>query len=158
MKRLFFSALIVFIFLSSSVYAIDTRLLDLRNRILNESDELRVLLPNSKDAVILVSMFDSCLIAASQIDAYFHMLGIFESIKEKDLTDVAFDFILSWLNEIKNTNNLNIKNLSASTQTNVPTTQVHVEKLKGYFIEFNNRIKTEIDTVSMLKKTFKIKQ
>jgi len=157
MKKIFLIVLMLFVFFNFQAYAIDTKLFDLRNRIFDESKELKALLPGSKDAFILASMFDSCLIATLQIDAYFHMLGIFESIKEKNLTAAPFEFILSWLNQMKSFNNLNLKNLTSPAEATVPTTQVHIEKLKEYFTEFNNSIKTEVDTVSMLKKASKIK-
>jgi hypothetical protein len=158
MRKLFFVVLMSFVFFNSRAYAIDTKLFDLRNRIFDESKELKALLSGSKDVVILASMFNSCLIATLQIDAYFHMLGIFESIKEKDLTAAPFEFILSWLDQIKSFNNLNLKNLTSPAEATVPTTQAHIEKLKEYFVEFNSGIKTEIDTILMLKKSSKIKR
>ena len=158
MKKLIFIVLALFIFSSFSAYCFDTRLLDLRNKFFEESQQIKSILPASKDAVLLTSMFDSCIIGMSQIDAYFAMLGILESIKKEILIDNPIDIIVDWLNGIKRTNDLNIKNLNTVTQNIEDNTKIHIEKLKVYFRELNNQLNVELDKLSTLKKSLIIKR
>lgn len=155
MKKIIFIILISVIFLNFSIYALDTTLLDMRNKIFEESQELKSLLVNSKDIVLINSMWDSCIMAMSQLDAYFSMLGIFNTIKKEDLTEDAINYLTTWLDGIKKTNELNIKSLDAVTLILEPETKAHIVKLKDYFGKLNNQIDAELDKISLLKKSLK---
>lgn len=155
MKKIIFIILTFIIFLSFSLYALDTSLLDTRNKIFEESKELKSLLVSSKDVVLINSMWDSCIIAMSQLDAYFSMLGIFNTIKKEDLKEDVINYLTSWLDGIKKTNELNIKSLDAVTFTLEPKTKAYILKLKDYFAKLNNQINTELDKISVLKKSLK---
>jgi hypothetical protein len=123
----------------------------------DESQEIKALLSRSKDAVLLISMFDSCIMAVSQIDAYFYMLGIIEPIKKEDLSSASLDFIAKWLNGIKKTNELSIKSLNIVMQAIEPKTKAHIEKLKLYFGVLNNQINSELNKIYLLEKATKVK-
>ena len=157
MKKIIFLTLTFIIFLSFSVYALDTTLLDMRNKIFEESKDLKSLLESSKDVILVSSMWDSCIIAMSQSDAYFNMLGIFNTIKKEDLKEDAVNYLTSWLDGIKKVNELNIKSLDAVTLTLEPKTKTHILKLKDYFGKLNNQIDAELAKISLLKKSLKIK-
>lgn len=157
MKKIIFIILSLVIFLSYNAYALDTRLLDMRNKIFEEAKAIKLLLPNSKDAPLLISMWDSCLIAIMQLDAYFSMLGIFNTIKGEDLNVDAINYIVSWLGEIKSTTDLNIKNLNMALQVLEQNTKNHIEKLKILFSDFNKRIDIENNKFFILMRSLRIK-
>ncbi len=85
--------------------------LDIRNKIFKESKDIKALLPSSKDVYLINSMWDSCVLAMSQLDAYFSMLGIYNTIKRENITQTALDYLINWLKEIKRSGELNIKSL-----------------------------------------------
>lgn len=139
--------------LSLPVYAQDSELMNIRNKILVESQELKTVLSNTKDIILVSSMWDSCVLTVTQLDAYFHQLGIFETIKKEDVTTTAIDYLERWLKSIKNTNDLNIKSLSSVTQDIEPKTKLHLERLGGYFFDLNTKIDQELSKLAALKQT-----
>jgi len=130
----------------------------MRNRIFVKSQEIKALLANSKDVVLLNSMWDSCIMTITQLDAYFYMIGIFNTIKKEDLTDASVNYLINWLNEIKKTNELNIKSLNLVTKTLEPRARVHKEKLTSYFSELNKQINNELSRIPALKGPSKSKE
>ena len=141
----------------SSASAIDFKIFDMRNKISEESKDIKGLLQKSKDPVFVTSMFDSCLITMTQLDAYFSMLGIFEAARNDEATGESVDFLISWLNVIKDTNSLNIKSLASMSTAKEQQTKVHAEKMKAYFGELNSRIDIELSKVASIKKSLKVK-
>ena len=95
---------------------------------------------------------------AYQIDAYFSMLGIFESIKREDLTDSPLDFLINWLLEIQRSNELNIRVMDNIPQKLTPKEKESVEKLKGYILAVNERIGVELNKINLIKKSVKSKR
>jgi hypothetical protein len=158
MKKIIAFLFLLFTLFNFKAYAIDFQVFDMRNKLFEEAKEIRLLLPKSKDAVFLTAMFDSCIIATSQLDAYFSMLGIFESIKKRDLNDAPIDFIVNWLNEIKKTNEINIKMLTSVTQQIDSATRVHIKKLEAFFKELTGRINAELDKFSSIRASLKLKK
>lgn len=158
MKKIIFVVLVLVLVLSFNGYALDTGLLDMRGKIFQESKEIKTLLPSSKNALLVSSMWDSCLIAVSQLDAYFSMVGIFNTIKQKDWTEVSFNYLITWLKEIKTTNNLNIKSLNMDIAGLEPDVKRHIERLMNYFDDLNRRIDSDLAKISTLKKLLERKQ
>jgi hypothetical protein len=156
MKKIIFT-LFLSLLLNSSAHAVDFKIFDMRNKIFEESKEIKILLPSSNDTIVLTSMFDSCLIAMSQLDAYFNMLGIFESIKQEDLSNTPIDFIINWLDEIKRSSDLNLKSMTNITQPLETKTKEHIEKLKYYFKELNKIADDELNKLNLLKKAVRVK-
>jgi len=158
-KRAFIALGVIFLilFFSFSAYAFDTALLDMRNKIFEQSKEIKSLIVNSKDVVLINNMWDSCIMTMTQIDAYFYMIGIFNTIKKEELSDASVNYLISWLNEIKKTNELNIISLNTATQINEVNTRVYVVKLKNYFGELNNKIDAELNKVNLLKRSLTTK-
>lgn len=142
--------------LSFNAHAQATGLMDIRNKILTESQELKTILVDTKDIVLVSSLWDSCVLTISQLDAYFSQLGIFNTIKKEDVTSTAIDFLERWLNGIKNTNDVNIKSLYAVTQDIEPRTKLHLERLSGYFFDLNTEIEQELAKLTALKMTLGI--
>jgi len=141
---------------SLNAYALDSKVLDMRNKFFEESKAIKLILPHSQDAALLTSMFDSCIMAASQYDAYFFMLGIFEVIKKDEATTSSADLLIGWLRQIKGTNDLSIKSM---VSINIPLevdTKANVAKMITYFAESNNRIDLEIKKIENIKQSLKI--
>jgi len=155
MKKVLCIALVFLLFCSSFAFALETALFDMRNNIFKEARAIKPLMAASKDVILLSSMWDSCLMAVSQLDGYFSMVGIFNEIKQENITDSAIAYLADWLNTIKATNEINIKSLSGITKTVEPKSKVHVEILKAQFSNLNKRIDSEIQKVSALKASIK---
>lgn len=153
MRRIPFLVLALVVILNFSAYCLDTNLFDIRNKIFEESKKIKLLVGTSQDLVLINSMWDSSIMCISQLDAYFSMLGVFNTIKKENLTEIAVDYLTSWLTEIKRTNELNIKSLDGVTVTMDPNTKPRMEKLKGYFKESNNQINSELNKISTIKKS-----
>ena len=116
------------------------------------SKDLIEILPRSTDIIVVSSMFNSCMVTTSQLDAYFSMLGIFNSIKKEDLSETPFYFLINWLEYIKTSNSLNIKGLSTKLKELEPDTSAHIEKLKIYFVNLNHALDAELDRLNTLQK------
>ena len=142
--------------LSFNAHAQATGLMDVRNKFLEESQEIKALFSDTKDVILVSSMVDSCILTISQLDAYFSQLGIFNTIKKDDVTPAAINFLEQWLNGIKNTNDLNIKSLNAVTQNIQAKTKLHLERLMGYFTDLNAQIDQELAQLAALKNTLGI--
>lgn len=149
MKKSILIILVLLIFLSVSSYALETGLFEIRNKISAESKQLKALLLESKDVVLMSSMWDSCVMTMTQLDAYFYMVGIFNSVKSPK--EDTIDYLTNWLKIIKSTSELNIKSLNSVTEILEPKTKVYKEKLKSDFSELNKRIDSELSRVSVLE-------
>ena len=158
MKRIACMALALAVVVSGIAFAAETnKLMDIRNKILVESQEVRSLLTKTKDVILVNSLWDSCVMAISQLDAYFSQLGIFNTIKKGEVTDTAIGFLVNWLSQIKRTNDLNIQSLSSVTQKVEAKTKLSVEKLKGYYAELNKQLDEELAKLAVLKSALMVK-
>ena len=108
MKKIISLILLLVVFLTFSAYALETTLFEMRNKIFAESKEIKALLTESKDIVLMSSMWDSCVMALTQLDAYFSMVGIFNTIKKGDISEDSVNYLIGWLSQTKKTNELNI--------------------------------------------------
>lgn len=149
-------ALVAGLSLNAHAQAAATGLMEVRNKVLKESQEVKALLPDTKDVILVSSMLDSCILTVSQLDAYFSQLGIFNTIKKENVTPGAIGFLEQWLNTIKSTNDLNIKSLNAITQNIQAKTKLHLERLTGYFADLNTQIEQELAQLAALKKALGI--
>ena len=158
MKKTIFVTLTLIAFLNLSVYALEPQLLEMRNRFFQEAQEIKALPVNSKNVVLVNSMWDSCLITMAQLDAYFSMLGIFNAVSKEPASRQAAAYLTSWLNEIKRINELNIRSLRSILQLSDPAINTHMDRLRIYYNDLNSRIDTELKKVSALTITLKPKQ
>ena len=158
MRKKVAAAVLISVFFYLNAYASDPALLSLRGKLFSESQELKSALTSSQDPVLVSSMWDSCIISLTQIDAYFSMLGIFNTIKKEDSSRAAADYLSGWLNEIQRTNDLNIKSLESVSLITDQVTKDHMEKLKVYFSELNTQIGVELKKVYPLTLNFKNKK
>ena len=156
MKKIILGS-ILFLFLNSCAWGMDFKIFDMRNKIFAESKEIKESLNHSQDTLVLSSLFNASLLTMSQLDAYFNMLGVFETIPSQDLSDIAVDFLTNWLNEIKSTLDLNISSLTGISNSLEPGTKEHVEKVKYYFKQLNAIADEELKKLAIIKKTAKKK-
>ena len=133
-------------------------LLEIRNKFFEESNNIKGLLSTSKDPGIIINLWNSCMTTVLQLNAYFYMLNIFDAVKSGVLNDDPTMYLSMWLKEIKNVNQLNIKNLEDTTKniTEV-TTKTYVDKIKGYYIELNKKIDGELVKLGALRQILPIK-
>jgi hypothetical protein len=125
--------------------------MNMHSRVMKESNNIKLLLKNSRDVVLLTSMWDSCFIAMNQLDAYFSMVAIVETIKKQELTEAAVNYLLSWLSDIKKTNEANISSLVSSAQAVDNPTKVAVERMKIIFSDLNKMIEAESSRLTILR-------
>ena len=154
MKKIILLTLAAVVFTNGIVFAAGSKLMDIRNKFLVESQEIKGLLPQTKDVILVNSMWCSGAMTISQLDAYFSELGIFNTIKKKEIAGTAIDFLVNWLREIKETNDLNIQSLGSITQNIEPNTKLHLETLKGYYADLNGRIEKEFVKLNALRRVW----
>ncbi|MFH0827382.1 MAG: hypothetical protein V1923_05845 [Candidatus Omnitrophota bacterium] len=155
--RKIIATLFLFLFLNSSAWAMDFKIFDMRNKIFEESKEIKGLFARSQDSAVLFPLFNACLLSISQLDAYFNMLGIFETIKDGDLSEMAVDFVVNWLDEIKRSLNMSLDSLTHIPQPLEPKTREHIEKIKFYFRQLDDIADEELRKLSLIKRAIKKK-
>jgi len=157
MRRITLMVLILLLVSVFFAYAEGIKLIEVRNEIFKTSQEIKQNLSYSKDPILLNSMWDSCIIAVTQLDAYFSMAGLFDNIKKEDLDKNSFRYLISWLDNIKKTNELNIKILDTAATTFDQKTKVYISRLRNNFIEINADVLEERTRISLLENSAKSK-
>ena len=109
----------------------------------------------SNDVVLLVSMFDSCLLVISQIDAYTYMLEIFNTIKNTQVDEKVFSYLGEWLLFMKRTSDLNIKSLDSVREPIEPNTKIQIARLRDYFNNLNKQIDGELSRFVRIRSLLK---
>ncbi len=155
-----FIAVILFlsIFAVNNSYGLDTNLLVINKKFIEESIELKKMFTTTKDVVLVNSLWDSCIMTVEQVRAYFYMLDIFNTIENENLEDKAVDALVAWLKEIKETNNLNIKSLGKLSTPVDYSTKLSMRKINKYYVELNKQINLEKAKVMLIKQTIKTKK
>lgn len=158
MKKIIIAVFIAFIIsnFTGFVQAEET-LFDIRTKIFNESKELRPLVNSKRDAILANSMWDTCIIAVTQLDAYFSMLGILNTIENEGLTPVAVKYLTDWLKDIKLSGDANLAALNESVASD-KTTKNHIKKMKALFKELNEMVDVELEKINIVIKALKIKR
>lgn len=142
-----------------NAHAFDTSLIDIRGRFFQESKHIKgLIVTNPTDIIIINNLWSSCLATVNQLDAYFNMLGIFSEVKKSEQNQEQADYLLSWLNEIKAANSLNIKSLNAANPSLAGETQKFAGKLSILFEDLTKRIDKEIEKINIIKKSMQIKK
>jgi hypothetical protein len=150
MKRIVVIASI-FALACSFAYAEDMAFQDSRNKLRQESAKLKGMMAGSADPVLLSSMWDSCLLTTTQIDAYYYMMNIFNTINKRRRKEPAVKTLADWLNAIKNTNELTIRSLADTSQALDNKTKARMDKLRTVYTELNNRVEIEINKVAVVR-------
>ena len=133
-------------------YGEDNAVLAAREKFLAESTAVKGIMQASKDAVLVNSMYDACVLTVTQLDAYFYMAGVYKSIPEGAPTVAAIDYLTQWLASIKKANTVSIASLDAITYDVSPETAAHIKTLKGLYADLNAKIDGEIDKLGILAK------
>lgn len=129
-----------------------------RAELFQESKQIKALMATTKDPVMVSSMLDSCIMSINQVDAYFIMLGIVNTVKKEALTEEITNFLLNWLDMTKKNNILNLKALTGAPKNLEPRTQVYVEKLIEYYKNMDQLIEEEINKVNVIKQSVQANQ
>jgi len=144
------------VLVSSLAYAVDmSPLVTIRDKFLQEGKEIKPLLTESKDVILLSSMWDSCVMAVSQLNAYFYMVGIYNTVDETMRSYDAVNYLVKWLTEIRATNSVNVKSLDNISIKLDEKSKFHVDKLRGYFEDLNKQIDVELGNLSVLMASLK---
>jgi hypothetical protein len=152
MMRKIILVVLVVNMLCFNCFAVDFAIFDLRNKIFSQSKEIKLLISNSENPMLVSSIWDTCTIIISEIDAYFSMLAIFNSVKKEAQTREGADYLIDWLNGIKKTNELNIKNINnIESATILSAERKLIEKLKDIFIQLQEVIGEEISKVTIVR-------
>jgi hypothetical protein len=155
MKKAIIALVALAVFMSGGAFALQNSFMDMRGELFEESKKIKELLGKSKDTIALSSMWDTCLITISQIDAYFNMLALFNSVPEKYLTQESAGCLTKWMEEIRKTNDMNIKLLAETSSIVDEATKSRMQIMKDYFMRLNARIVSEIDNINAIKATLK---
>jgi len=124
-----------------------------RSWFLEETQNLKKIMPRSRDAILINDLWYSCLMTITQIDAYYMMMAIYDTIPKDKVTEDAAGFIISWLTSIRNINDLNIKTLNAMDDPVDLKTTKHVDQMKVGYEKLNGLIEVEIDKLTVVKYT-----
>jgi hypothetical protein len=158
MKKVSVIILVSFIFCVSYAHALDNPLVGMRNKIFEQAKQIKYSLAQTQDVVLVNSMWDSCIMTVSQLDAYFSLVGIFNTIKKDNITESAINYLVDWLKQIKMTAELNIKSLDAITNPLEAKTKTQMDILKRNFSDLNTRIDKELGKHSILLRSLKVKE
>jgi hypothetical protein len=150
MKKSIFLILVLILAWCGMAQALETTLVDVRNDILKNAQEMKGYFTTSRDPLLLNSMWDSSVMAVSQLDAYFSMLGIFNTIKNENLTEDSVKYLLKWLKQVQETTELNIKGLEAIKTTTDARSKVFALKLKDIFNNLKSKLAQENQNVAKL--------
>ncbi len=153
MKKTIFLILVLILAWLNPLQALETGLIQERNEILKNAQEIKGYFTTSRDPLLLNSMWDSSVMAVSQLDAYFSMLGIFNTIKTEEASADAVRYISNWLKNIEETNDLNIKGLEEIKTTVDARSKVFVLKLKEIYNSLKIKLAQEIQAVTRLQES-----
>jgi hypothetical protein len=157
MKKIIFLVLSLVLFWNFTAEALEPNLIDARNEILKNAQEMKTYFSASRDPILLNSLWDSSIMAVSQLDAYFSMLGIFNTIKKDNLDEAAFGYLIKWLNQLKDATDLNIKSLESINKTTDARSKVFALKLKDIFESLKVRLNKELQRVNRYLESIKKK-
>ncbi len=155
MKKVILMASIIISVIAVNSYALESSLLDVRNKIFEESKEIKPLMENSKDLILVSGLWDACIMTVNQMDAYFSMLGIFNTIKKEDYTLEAVNYLINWLNGVKKVSEANIQGLNSVKPAIESETKTHMVILKNYYLDLSSQLASDIEKLLMLKKAIK---
>ncbi len=153
MKKSIFLILVLVLTWCSAAPALETNLISVRNDILKNAQEMKGYFTTSRDPLLLNSIWDSSVMAVSQLDAYFSMLGIVNTIKNEELTVETVKYLLNWLKQIQETTDLNIQGLEAIKTTADARSKVFVLKLKDIFNKLKENLARENQNLMKLQES-----
>jgi hypothetical protein len=155
MKKIASVTLILCLFLSLNCYAANNSLTAINARLMQESASIKSLLKDSKDVVLLTTMWDSYFISRTQLDAYFYMVALYESVKKGSVTEASVGYLLNWLGEIRKTNATNMKSLNSAPPGIDQATKLAVNKMKAKISDLNSAVDSEIVRLNSLKESLR---
>ena len=144
--------------LSSCVlsHAGQSKLMGFKEDVQGELVQIKALM-TKKDPVLVSSMYDSCLIAMNQIDAYISMITIFNTIDEKAVKEEAVNPLIIWLGSMKKMNTINSNTLRDTSKARSPETKARMEKVKALFEKLNKEIDIETAKWEVIRKSLPLR-
>ena len=152
MKKIVFILAALLLTMTTCAHAADFRIFELRNKIFEESKQIKALMPTSKESFILLVLFDSCVLTASQIDAYFSMMRIVNTIRSENLSKEAIDSLIAWLEEMKKGNEINFRMLDDASIAAKADTKAHIAKLREYYALYGELVLIDANRLNALRK------
>ncbi len=156
MKKIILIVMLILAFMCSNVYAASLDIFNTRNKIFDESNKIKTtMFGETKSVLIMMTMWDTCVVAIKQVDAYFYMVRIFETIKPEDVKEIAVVSLVDWLTNMKKTNGINIDSMQQMTSDEAlldAATREHLNNLKAYFKELDNNIDAELKKINETKR------
>jgi hypothetical protein len=158
MKKSVFAALVFLMMVSfcNGAFAQESSVLDSKRDFNSEAGIIKLAMQNSKDVILLSSLWDSCILTMNQIDAYVSLLGIFNTIKKEDTTLDSLKYLENWISQMKSTGDLNIKLLTGIIPIE-PLSNNYIQKLKAFYTDLNKTLDGELAKVTAIKRTVKVK-
>lgn len=150
-KALCFCVFIAVLLCTARSFGAELQMLRLRNALLEESKKIQMALADSPDPVLVISLWDTCVVTLTKINAYFYMVGIFEMVEDKDKTEQGVDFLLAWLKELQRTTQVNIRELNTPVEVSEEATTVARSRLSELLARLNTHLDEEIRKVSSLR-------
>lgn len=151
MKKVASILVVLMVFLMvSELSAFESELLSIHGRIFEESKLIKAVLSPSNEVLLVSSMYGYCVIAMTQLDAYFLMIGLFEELDEDEKTKKAINYLDEWLDIIRKASDANIGHLEAVSFSVDGRTAVRIASLKAVFGELNNLIAKEKTKLNVL--------
>ena len=157
MRKLLSVALVAILFFASNVRAEPTKLFELNKKMYQEYQALQEFLPKTKDVALGYTMWDSSIITIIQLNAYFSMVGIIDSIGRGVIKEKSVEYLVIWLNDIKRKNEINLRSIAMVKPTEEETS-AHAKKLGGYFMELNVQVDNELKRLGLLKNAIRAQQ
>ncbi|MCH7504034.1 hypothetical protein IID04_00145 [PVC group bacterium] len=153
MKKIICLFTIGIFFASSAAYAESTisELKSMRDKMFQVSVELKTVLTKTKEVILANTLWDASVMTVTQLDAYFIMVGIYETIPRESRLEQAAQYIIYWLTSVENTNDVNIKSLESMTNLTDPRLDKYVQTMKSFFQNINSLIRGEITKLKILK-------
>ncbi|MBP7217052.1 MAG: hypothetical protein KBA46_07215 [Candidatus Omnitrophica bacterium] len=144
--------------LESRASAADFRIFDLRNKLFAQSKTINAMLPKAQDQAVLLSLFDTCIIVTSQIDAYFGMMGIFNAVRKEDLNKETVGYLVNWLSEMKRTSEITLRGLNEIPVAVQPTTRAQMAVIGKHLTDLVKLVQEDLSRMDELMKVVKVKK
>jgi hypothetical protein len=157
MKKIFLLTLGFILVTALAAQALETTLIDTRNEILQNAQEMKNFFTATRDPVLLNNMWDSSVMAVSQLDAYFTMLAIFNTINKDAVSEGAAGYLVKWLKQVKDYSVMEVKSLEAVKKTGDARSKVLMLKTKTIFNNLIARVDKELQTVGQYQEALKKK-
>jgi hypothetical protein len=125
-------------------------LVELRKELYAAHKDLQLMLKTTDDTAIVYTLWTTSAQTIIRLDAYFMMVGITDSYRDKGFTKDAADYMLVWLKEIRRDNDSNLKGIKAPEDSARATKEI-TGRLNQILMKLKVYLDTEIKVLQKLK-------